>query len=707
MVNAMRKVNLLLMVMAFAATFQGCQQADDKGASAPIQINNELTADEISKGILSPEVLWKFGRVSGAEVSPCGKMVVYGIGRYSVPDNKGVTNLFIVDVEGGEPRQLTDNAGSEFDAHWRPDGKRIGFISTRGGSAQMWEMNPDGTDMVQVTNIEDGINTFKYAPSGDRILYTKDVKFVKVTGAELHPDMPKSTMKVYDNLMARHWDHWEDGAYSHIFVADYNNGKVGAGKDIMEGEIFEAPLSPYFDAGDITFSPCGKMIVYACKKQYGRDFAVSTNSDLFLYNIETGETKNLTEENVGYDKYPAFSPDGKMLAWQSMETPGYESDKHRLFVMDLATGTKQYLTKNFDQNADQITWSADGKFIYFISGTKGTEQLYKMDPQTLEIAQITTGKHNYSWFGFGNGALVAQKMSMSMAAELVRVDEATGADTQLTFTNKNIYENIKMGEVQERWVKTTDGKDMLVWVILPPNFDATKKYPALLYCQGGPQSTVGHFFSYRWNFQIMAAHGYVVVAPNRRGVPSFGQEWNAQISGDYSGQNIKDYLSAIDDVAKESWVDAERLGAVGASYGGYSVYYLAGMHNKRFKAFIAHNGMYNFESFYAATEETFFPNHDFGGSYWDKENKVAQRTFANSPHKLVQNWDTPIMVIVGENDFRIPYTEGLQAFNAAQLRGVPSKLLMFHNENHFVTKPQNAIIWQREFFGWLDQWLKK
>ncbi|HQB77662.1 MAG TPA: prolyl oligopeptidase family serine peptidase, partial [Tenuifilaceae bacterium] len=549
----MRKVNLLLMVMAFAATFQGCQQADDKGASAPIQINNELTADEISKGILSPEVLWKFGRVSGAEVSPCGKMVVYGISRYSVPDNKGVTNLFIVDVEGGEPRQLTDNAGSEFDAHWRPDGKRIGFISTRGGSAQMWEMNPDGTDMVQVTNIEDGINTFKYAPSGDRILYTKDVKFVKVTGAEIHPDMPKSTMKVYDNLMARHWDHWEDGAYSHIFVADYNNGKVGAGKDIMEGEIFEAPLSPYFDAGDITFSPCGKMIVYACKKQYGRDFAVSTNSDLFLYNIETGETKNLTEENVGYDKYPAFSPDGKMLAWQSMETPGYESDKHRLFVMDLATGTKQYLTKNFDQNADQITWSADGKFIYFISGTKGTEQLYKMDPQTLEIVQITTGKHNYSWFGFGNGALVAQKMSMSMAAELVRVDEATGADTQLTFTNKNIYENIKMGEVQERWVKTTDGKDMLVWVILPPNFDATKKYPALLYCQGGPQSTVGQFFSYRWNFQIMAAHGYVVVAPNRRGVPSFGQEWNAQISGDYSGQNIKDYLSAIDDVAKESW----------------------------------------------------------------------------------------------------------------------------------------------------------
>jgi dipeptidyl aminopeptidase/acylaminoacyl peptidase len=695
------------MVMAFAATFQGCQQADDKGASAPIQINNELTADEISKGILSPEVLWKFGRVSGAEVSPCGKMVVYGISRYSVPDNKGVTNLFIVDVEGGEPRQLTDNAGSEFDAHWRPDGKRIGFISTRGGSAQMWEMNPDGTDMVQVTNIEDGINTFKYAPSGDRILYTKDIKFVKVTGAEIHPDMPKSTMKVYDNLMARHWDHWEDGAYSHIFVADYNNGKVGTGKDIMEGEIFEAPLSPYFDAGDITFSPCGKMIVYACKKQYGRDFAVSTNSDLFLYNIETGETKNLTEENVGYDKYPAFSPDGKMLAWQSMETPGYESDKHRLFVMDLATGTKQYLTKNFDQNADQITWSADGKFIYFISGTKGTEQLYKMDPQTLEIAQITTGKHNYSWFGFGNGALVAQKMSMSMAAELVRVDEATGADTQLTFTNKNIYENIKMGEVQERWVKTTDGKDMLVWVILPPNFDATKKYPALLYCQGGPQSTVGQFFSYRWNFQIMAAHGYVVVAPNRRGVPSFGQEWNAQISGDYSGQNIKDYLSAIDDVAKEPWVDADRLGAVGASYGGYSVYYLAGMHNKRFKAFIAHNGMYNFESFYAATEETFFPNHDFGGSYWDKENKVAQRTFANSPHKLVQNWDTPIMVIVGENDFRIPYTEGLQAFNAAQLRGVPSKLLMFHNENHFVTKPQNGIIWQREFFGWLDQWLKK
>ncbi|HSA04676.1 MAG TPA: alpha/beta fold hydrolase, partial [Tenuifilaceae bacterium] len=414
----------------------------------------------------------------------------------------------------------------------------------------------------------------------------------------------------------------------------------------------------------------------------------------------------LTPENKGYDRYPKFSPNGKYISWWSMETPLYEADLKRLFVLNTETGKAVYATQGFDQNIEAYNWDEDGNTIYFVSGTIGTEQLFKIDVTTNQIAQLTKGMHDYVTVQKNKGVIVAERMSMSMAPELYKIDEATGEATQLTFTNKAIYENIKMGEVRERWVKTTDGKEMLAWVILPPNFDETKKYPTLLYCQGGPQSTVSQFWSFRWNFQIMAANGYVIVAPNRRGVPSFGQEWNLQISKDYSGQNIKDYLSAIDDVAKEPWVNKDKLGCVGASYGGYSVYYLAGHHQKRFKTFISHCGMYNLESFYAQTEETFFPTFDLGGAPWEANNKIAQKSYANSPHKFVQNWDTPIMIVVGEHDYRIPYTQSLEAFNAAQLRGIPSKLLFFSEGTHFVTKPQDAVIWQREFFGWLDQWLK-
>jgi dipeptidyl aminopeptidase/acylaminoacyl peptidase len=695
----------IFTVMALSALIWSCQESKKETMTEPITPDTQLTAEEISKGVLTPEVMWKFGRLGGSQLSLDGKSIIFTITRYSMEANKGVTNIYIMPVEGGEPVELTNNSTNDFSPQWTPDGKRIGFLSTRTNDSQLWEMNPDGTGLVQVTNIAEGINSFLYSPKSDRILYAKNVKIDK-TPADLHPDMPKANVRITENLMYRHWNAWRDGSFSHIFFAPYGNGVITEGKDIMQGEAWDAPMSSSFDETEITWSPDGKTIAYTCKKLYGREYAVSTDSDIYLYNVEDGTTKNITKGMVGYDKYPVFSPDGSMIAWQSMETPGYESDKHRLFTMNLETGEKVYLTKNIDQNADNIIWGPCGKNILFLSGVVGTEQIYAINIETQEAKALTQGQHNYIWFGAASGVLVGQKMKMSMAPELFKIDFKTGKETQLTFINKPIYDNIKMGEVQQRWVKTTDGKNMLVQVVLPPNFDATKKYPAILYCQGGPQSTISQFWSYRWNLQIMAANGYVVVAPNRRGVPSFGQAWNAQISGDYSGQNIKDYLSAIDDVAREPWIDADRLGAVGASYGGYSVYYLAGMHQKRFKAFIAHNGMFNFESFYASTEETFFPNHDFGGAYWDKENKTAQRTFANSPHKLVQNWDTPILVVVGENDFRIAYTEGLQAFNAAQLQGVPSKLLVFPNETHFVTKPQNAVVWQREFFSWLDRWLK-
>jgi dipeptidyl aminopeptidase/acylaminoacyl peptidase len=694
-----------VIVMALAATLLGCQGNGSSNQSEPVTPDVELTAQEIQNGVLTPEILWKFGRIGSTSVSPDAKTVLFTVTRYSMDANRGVTNIYTVPVEGGEPKELTTHATNDFSPQWRPDGNRIGFLSTRGGATQLWEMNVDGTNPVQVTDIEGGISSFAYAPTGDRMMYTKNVQIEK-TPKDLHPDMPKVNVRITDNMMYRHWNYWRDGSFRHIFVADYSNGKVGSGKDIMEGEPWDSPMSPYFSDDEIAWSPCGKIIAYTSKKFHGKDLAVTTNSDIYLYNVEDGTTENITEGMMGYDKYPVFSPDGKMIAWQSMETPGYESDKARLYVLNLETGERTYMTNGFDQNANSITWSGCGNNLIFISEINATQQIYKINLESKEITKVTDGWHNYSWFAPAKGTLVAQKMSMSMATELFTINPETGEDTQLTFINKHIYDNIKMGEVTQRWVKTTDGKDMLVWVILPPNFDPNKEYPALLYCQGGPQSAVSQFFSYRWNFQIMAAHDYVIVAPNRRGVPSFGQEWNAQISGDYSGQNIKDYLSAIDDVKQEPWVDENRLGAVGASYGGYSAFYLAGVHQNRFKAFVAHNGMFNFESFYASTDETFFPNHDFGGPFWDKNNKVAQRTYANSPHKLVQNWNTPIMVVVGEHDYRIAYSEGLQAFNAAQLLGVPSRLLVFPDETHFVVKPQNAVVWQREFFGWLDKWLK-
>ncbi len=702
----MTKINLkTAVIMALFATLWSCQEGETKKKSEPIIPDVELTAQEISNGVLTPEVLWKFGRVGGAEVSPDKQTILYTVTRYAMEANKGGTAFYTLPVSGGEPKEILGYQTGDFDPQWRPDGAKIGFLSSRSGEVQLWEINPDGSSAKQVTHVKDGINSFLYAPSGDRILYAKNVQMNK-TVKDFHPDMDKATVRIYDSMMYRHWNYWRDGSFSHIFVAPYSKGQIGEAKDILEGEPWDAPMSPSFSLDDVAWSPDGKCIAYVSKKFQGTELAKTTNSDIYLYHIDEGITENVTEGMMGYDINPAFSPDGKRLAWRSMETPGYESDITRLYVLDLESGQRQLLTKDFDQNVESVQWSLCGQRILFLSGTEATQQIYRIELSNHEITKLTDGWHDYTWVTPVEGKLITARMSLSMGTELFAVKTATGEETQLTFTNQNIYDNINMAKVTQRWVETTDGKKMLVWVVLPPNFDETQKYPALLYCQGGPQSTVSQFFSYRWNLQIMAANGYVVVAPNRRGVPSFGQEWNAQISGDYSGQNIKDYLSAIDNVKKEPWVDEDRLGAVGASYGGYSVYYLAGIHENRFKTFIAHNGMFNFESFYASTEEVFFPNHDFGGAYWDKDNKVAQRTYANSPHKLVHKWNTPIMVIVGEYDFRIAYTEGLQAFNAAQLQGIPSRLLVFPDETHFVTKPQNSVVWQREFFGWLDKWLK-
>ena len=703
MKKLIKPINLLAMTLIVASL--SCTNEEKEQKKEPLKIDVSLTKDEISKGILSPEIMWKFGRVGDPCLSPDGKLLAYTIKYFNLQENKGTTHLYVVPTSGGEPIKLTNGVGSESNTQWSSDGKLIRFLSTESGSSQLWEVNADGSGLRQISNIEGGIDGFSISPDGSKILYSKAVKLEKTT-KDMHPDMDKANVRIIDNLMYRHFDYWEDDSYSHIFVADFNGNEILNPKDINEGEKWDTPMATTADINEVRWSPDSKKIVYCSKKLFGKEYAVSTNSNIYIYDLLGGTTECLTTENPGYDRFPVYSPNGKFIVWYSQATPSNEADQKKLMIYDNDTKTKINLTDKFDQNVEQYVWDNDSKTIYFASGIKGTEQLYKINIETKEIFQITKGTHNYSLCQKSGGILIGEKMSMRMAPEYFRIDETSGTESQITFTNKNIYDNIKMAEVQERWVKTTDGKDMLVWVILPANFDKTKKYPTLLYCQGGPQSTVNQFWSYRWNFQIMAANGYVIVAPNRRGVPSFGQEWNLQISGDYSGQNIKDYLSAIDDVSKEPWVNKDKLGCVGASYGGYSVYFLAGHHQKRFKVFIAHCGMFNLESFYGATEETFFPNFDLGGPYWDKNNAIAQKSYANSPHKFVQNWDTPIMIITGERDYRIPYTESLQAFNAAQLRGIPSKLLVFPDETHFVSQPQNSVIWQREFFGWLDKYLK-
>jgi len=651
---------------------------------------------------LTPEKLWELGRVSEASVSPDGNHVVFGVTWYDLKENNGTRDIYSIPVSGGEMKNLTNTPASEYNAIWRPDGKKIAYLGYQSGSTQIWEMNPDGTDHKQVSDVPGDINGFQYSPDMKHIMFIMDVKLDN-TVQDVYPDLPKADARIIDDLMYRHWDNWHDYQYSHVFVAPYENGKMGTHKDIMKDERWDSPLAPYGGMEELAWAPDSKKIAYSAKKLIGKDWAVSTDSDVYLYDLENGATKNLTEGMPGYDKCPVFSPDGRFMAWQSMKSPAFESDKERIMVMDMLSGSKEDYSINFDQSSSNFVWSKDGSKLYFISGIKATYQIYSLEMKSRKFNQITSGDHDYNSLMLAGNSLLGTRMSMSYPVEIYRIDEKKGTQTQISFVNRDIWEPLNLSKVEKRWVKTTDNKDMLVWVILPPNFDPNKKYPAILFCQGGPQSAVSQSFSYRWNFQMMGANDYIIVAPNRRGLPTFGQEWNDQISLDYGGQNMKDYLSAIDAIAKEPYVDENRLGAVGASYGGFSVYWLAGNHQGRFKAFIAHCGMFNFESWYGATEEMFFANHDLGGAYWDKP---MPHSYDFSPHNFVGNWDTPMLVIHGGRDFRIPYTEGMQAFNAAQLQGIPSRFLFFPNETHFVLKPQNSVLWQREFFRWLDKWLK-
>ena len=664
-----------------------------------------------SQNNLTPENLWKLNRIYGEQISPDGKTIIYAQKSYQLEEDKGTSHLMKMSADGSDTKMISDGKSSVYEAQWRPDGKKIGYLSTASGTTQLWEMNPDGSGATQVTDFNEGISNFKYAPDMKHISFTMDVK-VEESLADKHADLPQATGKAYDNLMFRHWTQWHDYSYQHVFVASYAN-KIGDPiTDIMQGEAFDSPMMPFGGSEQIVWAPDGQTLVYVSKKKTGKDYAVSTNSELWHYNITTKETKNLTEGHVGYDNEPVFSPDGKWLAWLSMARDGFESDKNMMWIRNMETGTQFPLAASLDQSFGSIVWSADAKTIYAISGVSATFQIFKLDlkkdgADKLKIgafSALTDGDHNINSISLAGGKIIGSMNTMSKPAELYAWDIKTRAQTQLTHANDEMLAKMKMGKVEKRMIKTTDGKDMLTWVIYPPDFDPSKKYPTLLYCQGGPQSAVSQFFSYRWNFQLMAANDYIIVAPNRRGLPSFGQEWNDQISKDWGGQAMNDYLSAIDEVAKEPFVDNDKLGAVGASYGGYSVYYLAGIHDGRFKCFISHCGLFNLESWYASTEELFFANWDIGGPYWDPSLKDAYAK--NSPHRMVDKWDTPIMVIHNELDFRVPLNQGLEAFTAAQLKGIPSKLLYYPDEGHWVLKPQNGVMWHREFYDWLDTYLK-
>jgi len=694
----------LLIGITLLGTLMSCTETKSPQPQE-LNIDNTLTDAEKSAGIFTPEVMWKMGRIGEQILSPDGQTVIYTITWYNLQQNKSTTSLYSVPFSGGEPTRLTDFTGCDASPAYSTDGKTIYFLSNRSGSTQLWCMTADGGTMRQLSDINGGIDGYQIAPTADKIWYVQSGIQVDPTTKDRHPDMDKTTAMIYDDIMERHWDHWTDGSYSHIFVADFNGEKITNAKDILEGEPYDAPLSPYFDTDEISWSQDGKKLAYTCKKLSGAEYSVSTDSDIYVYDVETGTTENITKGMSGYDKYPRYSPDGTMIAFASQARPGNEADLVRLFIHDTRTGEKRWINEGFDYSVENLEWEGN-ETIWFTAAIQGSAQICQADVAAKTIKEVTQGDQYYMGYALSGDHLVGSRTHIHQAAELYRIDKQTGESTQLTFVNKEIYDHIKLPEAQKRWVKTTDGKEMLVFVIVPPDFDANKKYPAILYCSGGPQSTVGHNWSYRWNFELMAAQGYVVVAPNRRGTTSFGQEWTDQISGDYSGQNIRDYLSAIDEVAQERWVDDENMGCVGASYGGYSCYYLMGHHNKRFKAFIAHCGMFNFESMYGSTEEQFFVNNDLGGAYWEKDNAVAQRSYANSPHKFVQNWDTPILIFSGLNDFRIPYTENLQAFHAARLRGIPARLVAFPDEAHQVFKPQNNVVWNREFFGWLDKYLK-
>ena len=716
-------------------------------AIAQEEVNIGKQNIQLSNDLMTPEALWAMGRISSYAASPDGQKIVYQVGYYSVKHNKSHHVLYIMNADGSGQKKLTTSSKNETDAAWLSNDK-IAFLT--GG--EIWSMNADGTDRKQLSKTDGEVEGFKFSPDGKKVVLLKSIPYNDII--QKNPeDLPKATGRLVTDLMYRHWDHYVE-SIQHPFVAEVTADGISQGIDILKGEPFECPMEPFGGIEQLDWSPDSKQIAYTCRKKTGLEYSISTDSDIYLYDTETGSTKNLCKpegyvepkidptktmkyqsvnapenlkNNVGYDQNPKFSPDGRYIAWLSMERDGYEADRQRLCCLEFATGEKTYLTEDFDSNVDDFCWSDNKKdaLIYFIGVWHATENLYAVTLgkagkgiSLLTMAKTVQLSNECADWGslqmLNNGKqLLMERHSYTEPADLYVVTpdakkpERT-AIVQITQENKHILDRLAKPTVESRWVKTTDSGQMLYWIIQPPHFDPSKKYPTLLFCEGGPQSPVSQFWSYRWNFMIMASQGYVIIAPNRHGLPGFGQEWLEEISGDWTGQCMSDYLVAIDDAAENlPYVDKDRLGAVGASFGGFSVYYLAGHHDKRFKCFIAHDGAFNLEAMYTETEENWFSNWEYDDAFWNKDQTAnAKKTYENSPHRFVDKWDTPILCIHGEKDYRINATQGMSAFNAARMKGIEAQLLIFPDENHWVLKPQNGILWQRTYFNWLDRWLK-
>jgi dipeptidyl aminopeptidase/acylaminoacyl peptidase len=679
--------------------FRACWRTSDLLILTALFFMSALSALSAQQQTLTPELLWQTGRVALECVSADGRYVVYAVQRYRLEENKGNRVLYLTETAGGTTRPLSDPAKSSSNAAFTPDGQRIGFLQ----DDYLWEI-PVGAENAAARQVStETMSGFKYAPDGRSLLFTRRVAH-DLTAQSLYPDLPNTSGRLYDGLFYRHWKSWNDGQYSNIFLAEYADGELKGTPRNIQNEPFDSPLMPFGGMEQITWSPDSRFIVYTSRKLSGTAAAQSTNSDLYVYELKSGKTLNLTEDLPGYDQDPVFSPDGRTLAWTSMARAGYEADRTRLMVLDVATQQRRDLTAEWTFEANHPQWAADSKSLYFLSSENFTYQLYQIRLQDGKVSRLTEGQHDYS------GLLVPPlrseqafvlRTTMTRPPEVYAIDTRSGAARPLSFVTADPWNNIAKATVERHTVRTTDGNNLNVWMVLPPNFDPKKKYPTLLYCQGGPQSSLSQGFSFRWNFQLMAAQGYVVIAPCRRGMPGAGQAWCDAIIGDWGGGAMRDLLDATDYAAQKPYVDAARMGAVGASFGGYAVYWLAGNHQKRFKSFISHCGLFNLESFYGTTEEVWFPHNDFVGAYWQKDQPEMYRK--HSPHRFVSQWDTPILVIHNELDFRVPFGEGMQAFQAAQLRGIRSQFLSFPDEGHWMSKPQNSVLWQRVFFQWLKE----
>ncbi len=693
----MNKLSVLTCAL-FLSTTVAAQRAPEKVVDKSL-ITSRLNA--MGKEIMTPEQLWALGRVSAEGLSTDGKTLVYGVSNYNIQDNTSEKNLFVMPLNGGESQPFTEEKGSESFVRITEKNEVIYIYN-----GQLWKKHIKGQTSVQLTNFEGGLENVKFSPDGKYILFSRAVLVKKYHSADKYADLTKSDVYIFDDLDYRHWDTFNKGEFNHLFVASFNEGEIGEPIDLLEGQPYYTPQAPFGGAEDYTWTPDSKSILYVSKKKFGKEYAASTNTDIYRYDLQSQSTTNITEGLKGYDTNPAYSPDGTKLAWLSMKTDGYEADKNDILLFDKKTSQRVNLTQHWDGTVNAFSWSKDGRRLYFTAPWKGTVQLFAIQTAKTdtEVVQLSDGVFDITGIvGEIENGLIVTSTTMTRATEVYSYNLKNKSLLPITHVNDHIFNQLAPTKVEGRYTKASDGQNLFSWVIYPPDFDPNKKYPTLLFCQGGPQAATTQGYSYRWNFQLMASQGYIVIMPNRRGMPGWGVKWNEEISGDWGGQAIQDYLSAIDDLSKEAYVDTERIGAVGASYGGYSVFMLAGMHEGRFKTFISHCGLFDMTSWYGTTEELFFANHDLGGPYWDEKNAKTYNDF--NPIKYINKWNTPILIFQGGKDFRVPVGQGLSAFQAAQLKNIKSRLVYLPEENHWVLSGHNAQVWQREFFGWLKETL--